>query len=176
MNMFTFSSKNSDDGLKASYNISLLIAKAGKPHTIGEELILPAVKEVIKTVLHKSPEQVIKSIPLSDNSVQRRVDKMAENVEETLSKMLTTEFSLQLDESTLPGNESLLFAYVRFIKGGSLCQELLFARLLETDTKGESVYRAVEDYFQKKKHSTYKHHLMCCRWRPRPWLVATVDF
>ena len=76
---------------------------------------------------------------------------MAENVEETLSKMLmTTEFRLQLDESTLPGNESLLLAYVRFIKGGSLCQELLFARLLETDTKGESVYRAVEDYFQKK--------------------------
>ena len=101
-------------------------------------LILPAVKEVIKTVLHKSPEQVIKSIPLSDNSVQRRVDKMTENVEETLNKMLmTTEFSLQLVESTLPGNESLLLAYVRFIKGGSLCQELLFARLLETDTKGE---------------------------------------
>ena len=150
MNMFTSSSKNSDDCLKASYNISLLIAKADKPHTIGE-LILPAVKEVIKTVLHKSPEQVIKSIPLSDNSVQRRVDKMAENVEETLSKMfMTTEFSLQLDESTLPGNESLLLAYVRLIKGGSLCQELLFARLLETDTKGESVYRAVEDYFQKK--------------------------
>ena len=66
-----------------------------------------------------------------------------ENVEETLSK-----FSLQLDESTLPGNDLLLLAYVRFIKGGSLCQELLFARLL--DTKEESVYRAVEDYFQKK--------------------------
>ena len=60
LNTFTSSSKNSDDGLKASYNISLLIAKAGKPHTIGKELILPAVKEVIKTVLHKSPEQVIK--------------------------------------------------------------------------------------------------------------------
>ena len=149
--MFTSSSKNSDDGLKASYNISLLIAKAGKPHTIGEELILPAVKEVIKIVLHKSSEQVIKSIPLSDNPVQQRVDKMAENDEETLSKMLmTTEFSLQLDESTLPANESLLLAYLRFIKGGSLCQELLFACLLETDTKGESVYRAMEDYFQKK--------------------------
>ena len=107
--MFTSSSKNSDDGLMASYYISLLIAKAGKPHTIGEELILPAVKEVIRTVLHKSPEQVIKSIPLSDNSVQRRVDKMAENVEETLSKMLMT------TESTLPGNESLLLEYLRFI-------------------------------------------------------------
>ena len=76
---------------------------------------------------------------------------MAENVKETLSKMLiTTEFSLQLDEYTLPRNKSLLLAYVHFIKGGSLYQELLFAHLLETDTKGESVYRAVEDYFQKK--------------------------
>ena len=64
--------------------------------------------------------------------------------------LMTTEFSLQLDESTLPGNESLLLTHVRFIKGGLLCQELLFAHLLETDTKGESVYRAVEDYFQKK--------------------------
>ena len=160
MNMFTSSSKNSDDGLKASYNISLLIVKAGKPHTTGE-LILPAVKKVIKIVLYKSPEQVIKSIPLSNNSVQRRVDKMAENVKETLSKMLmTTKLSLQLVESTLLGNESLLLAYVCFIKDGSLCQELLFARLLETDTKGESVYQAVEE----KKHSTYKHHLMCYRW------------
>ena len=101
--------------------------------------------------MHKSPEKVIKSIPLSDNSVQRRVNKMAENVEETLSKMLMrTEFSLHFDKSILPGNESLLLAYVGFIKGGSQCQELLFARLLETDTKGESVYRAVEDNFKKK--------------------------
>ena len=62
--------------------------------------------------------------------------------------LMTTEFGLQLDEYTLPGNELLLLAYVRFIKGGLLCQELLFASLLETDTKGESVYQAVVDYFQ----------------------------
>ena len=122
MNMFTSSLKNSGDGLKASYNISLLRAKAGKPQAIGEELILPLKLKRLLKVLHKSSEQVIKLIPLSDNSVQQRIDKMAETVEETLSKMLmTSEFSLQLDESTLPGNESLLLAYVCFIKGGSLC-------------------------------------------------------
>ncbi|XP_066965478.1 protein FAM200C-like [Macrobrachium rosenbergii] len=74
---------------------------------------------------------------------------MAENIEETLCNMLrTTEFSLQLDESTLPGNESLLLAYVRFVKDESLVQELLFARQLETDTKGESVFRV--DFFKAK--------------------------
>ncbi|CAH1998299.1 unnamed protein product [Acanthoscelides obtectus] len=59
-------------GLRASYNISLLIAKSGKPHTIGEKLILPAVEEVLKTVLHKPASDIIKRIPLSNNTVERR--------------------------------------------------------------------------------------------------------
>ena len=150
-NMFASTSQQSTDGLRASYNISLLIARSGKPHAIGEELILPAVREVLHTVVHKSPDQIMKAIPLSDNSVQRRVDEMAENIEETLCNILAaTEFSLQIDESTLPGNESLLLAYVRFVKDEKLVQELLFARQLKTDTKGESVFNVVENFFKEK--------------------------
>ncbi|GBP52560.1 Protein FAM200B [Eumeta japonica] len=44
--MFSSTSESNDDGLRASYNISLLIAKSGQPHIIGEQLILPAVEEV----------------------------------------------------------------------------------------------------------------------------------
>jgi hypothetical protein len=43
INIYFTSSKQDDDGLRASYNISLLIAKSGKQHTIGDELILPAI-------------------------------------------------------------------------------------------------------------------------------------
>lgn len=39
----------------------------------------------------------------------------------------------------MPGNEFLLLAYVCFIKGESLAQKLLFARILRTDLKGESI-------------------------------------
>ena len=149
--MFSASSKEDNDGLRASYNISLLIAKSGKPHTIGEELILPAVSEVLRTVLHKSPSDIIKKIPLSNNTVQRRIDEMAEDVESFLNDFLkTTEFSLQLDESTLPNNESLLLAYIRFVKDEKICQELLFARKLETDTKGSSIFGVLEHYFEEK--------------------------
>ncbi|XP_026579775.1 LOW QUALITY PROTEIN: zinc finger MYM-type protein 6-like [Pseudonaja textilis] len=138
--------------LHASYNISLLIAKSGKPHTIGEELILPAIKEVLSTVLHKSPHDIIKTIPLSNNSVQRFIDEMAENVEDVLCSILwITDLVLQLDESTLPGNESFLLAYVRFIKDESLTEELLFARQLNTDTKGESIFHVVEEFFKDKE-------------------------
>lgn len=150
--MFTLTSQRNDDGLRASYNISLLIAKSGKPHTIGEQLILPAVEEVIKTVLHKPAFDIIKKIPLSNNSVQRRIDEMSDDIENFLCKYLqTTHFSIQLDESTLPGNEALLLAYVRFIMDQNIHEELLFARTLATDTKGESIFHVLRDYFIEKE-------------------------
>lgn len=69
--MFVLTSESNDDGLQASYNISLFILKSRKPHTIGEQLILPPVEEILRTVLHKSPFDILKRIPLSNNTVQR---------------------------------------------------------------------------------------------------------
>ena len=84
--------------------------------------------------------------------------------------LMTTEFSLQLNKPTLPGNQSLLLAYVRFVKDGSLCQELLFACLLETDTNGDSVYQAVEDYFKKK--SIPRTNIFSCATDGAPSMVG----
>ncbi|CAH2007776.1 unnamed protein product, partial [Acanthoscelides obtectus] len=132
----TSSTSRNDDGLRASYNISLLIAKSGKPHTIGEKLILPAVEEVLKTVLHKPASHIIKRIPLSNNTVERRIDEMSSDIESFLCNYLqTTHFSIQLDELTLPDNAALLLAYVRFIMNQEIYEELLFTRTLITDTK-----------------------------------------
>ncbi|KAL4132712.1 hypothetical protein QTP88_009821 [Uroleucon formosanum] len=150
--LFSAASKQDNDGLRESYNISLLIAKTGKPHTIGEDLILPAIKEVITTVLHKPAADIIRKIPLSNSSVQRRIDEMAENIEESLCNHLRTyQFSIQLDESTLPTNEALLLSYVRFIKNEKICQELLFARHLETNTKGETIFNTLENFCDEKQ-------------------------
>lgn len=67
------------------------------------------VSKVLSTVLYKPPHNIIKRIPLGSKSVQRCIDEMAENVENILCSMRKrTEFALQMDESTLPGNESLL--------------------------------------------------------------------
>ena len=150
--IFSHSSQQSNDGLRASYNIALLIAKSGKPHNIGEELLLPVVTEVLKTVLHhKSPAQITKAIPLSNSTVQRRVDEMAANVEETLcNKLKTTQFSLQIDESTLPNNESLLLGYVRYVSDGCCKEELLFARKLLTNKTGVAIFHVVKKYFEEK--------------------------
>lgn len=83
------SSKKFDDSLIASYNISKLIAASGKAHTIGEELILPAVKEILETVLlHSASQNVLRKVPLSNDTVRRRIDEMVEDVETSLSKLL----------------------------------------------------------------------------------------
>jgi hypothetical protein len=66
------------------------------------------------------------------------------------SFLKATKLSIQL-ESTLPGNEALLLAYVRFVKEEKICQELLFAKNLMTDTKGESIYHTLEEFFKEKE-------------------------
>ncbi|GFX53938.1 SCAN domain-containing protein 3 [Trichonephila clavipes] len=149
--MFASNSQRDDNGLQASYNISLLIAKSGKLHTIGEELILLAVEEVLKTVVPKSASDIIRRIPLSNNKIQRCIDKMSQDVESFLcDHMQTMHFSLQLNELTLPGNESLLLAYVDFIMDQKHDVEMLFARSLTTDTKGKCIFNVLKEYFIEK--------------------------
>ena len=74
---------------------------------------------------------------------------MSTDVEHKLCNILrNTEFSLQLNKSTLPGNESLLHGYVRFVHNGVLCEELAIALSLNIDTRGETVFQEVKTYFE----------------------------
>ena len=59
-------------------------------------------------------------------------------------------FAVQLDESTLPNNDSLLLCYVRYVKEQEIHEELLFARILKADTKGETVYNTFKEYLSDK--------------------------
>lgn len=51
----------------------------------------------------------------------------------------------------MPGNEALLLAYVRFTKEEQIYQELLFAKYLQTDTKGESIFHVLDEFFKEKE-------------------------
>ncbi|XP_072380939.1 zinc finger MYM-type protein 6-like [Diabrotica undecimpunctata] len=120
--------KKNDKGLLASYKVSFLIAKSGKPHTIGEELILPAVNEIVDTMLGPSQaSHITDAVPLSNNTVSRRIDEMGANVEDVLcNKLKSREFTVQLDESTLSDRTALL-QYVKFIvDNGEMAKEMLF--------------------------------------------------
>ncbi|XP_067133604.1 zinc finger BED domain-containing protein 5-like [Centruroides vittatus] len=97
--------------LEASYQISLLITKSGKSHTIGKNLIKPSISAFLKTVLDKDDKDV-KAMPLSNNTVSRRIDKMSEDIEKQLvEKLKSRQFLAQMDESTLRDSEAILITY-----------------------------------------------------------------
>ena len=140
-----------ENGLTASYNISLMIAKTGMPHTIGEKLILPCVKEVIETVMCQSSTPVLSTVPLSNDTVQRRIDEMGDEVESQLVQILSrTDHALQIDESTIRDNEALLMGYVRFVHEKETKEEMLFVISLPSDTKAISLFEAVKDFYEVK--------------------------
>ncbi len=59
-------------------------------------------------------QSILKSIPLSNNTVKHRIDDMANNIEEIInSELKETKFALQLDESIF-GCNNILMAYIRY--------------------------------------------------------------
>ncbi|GFX07939.1 SCAN domain-containing protein 3 [Trichonephila clavipes] len=106
--LFTAHTSTNNQVLETSYQISLLIAKSRKNHTIGENLIKSSISAFLKTVLEKDYKDV-KAMPLRKNTVSRRIDEMGEDIEKQLvEKLKTRKFSVQVDESTLRDSEAVL--------------------------------------------------------------------
>ena len=141
-------------GLTCSYEISLLIAKNGRSHIDGENMIKPAIESFLRTVQEKTPGSVTREIsclPLSNDSVRRRIDEMADNVQEQLvDKLRQNKFSLALDESTVRDSDALLLAYVRLIWNSQFMEEMLFCESLETTTTAADIFgtlkKKLDDY------------------------------
>ncbi|KFD48456.1 hypothetical protein M514_10674 [Trichuris suis] len=92
--MVTERSKKLDKRVIASYEISQLIAETGNCHNIGESLILPAVSTIISAMTTINARGILQSIPLSNSTVSRRIDEMAEDIEEQLLLVMSKKFSL----------------------------------------------------------------------------------
>ncbi|GFV51471.1 zinc finger BED domain-containing protein 5 [Trichonephila clavipes] len=86
-----------------------------KPHTIAEELILPAAIEIVETMFGDNFAKELQSIPLSNDTVSRRIDDIAEDVEQQLfGKLRDKLFSIQLDEAADSNKDAHFIAYIRF--------------------------------------------------------------
>ncbi|XP_077290369.1 SCAN domain-containing protein 3-like [Arctopsyche grandis] len=84
-----------------SYEIAQIIAKCGAPHTYGEKLILPAIRVFINNMIGQNQQEILSSVPLSNDTVSKRIDEMANDIEIQLcDELQSNEFSLQLDESS----------------------------------------------------------------------------
>ncbi|CAL9683639.1 unnamed protein product [Knipowitschia caucasica] len=152
----------SSKALEASYAVSLLVAKSKKPHTIVEQLILPAATALAEKMIDKRAADAFKTVPLSNNTVSRRIADMSSNiVEQVVSKMRRAgHFALQLDEMTDVSGEAQLLAFVRYKDESDINEHVLFCKALPGKTTGEEIFQVIDSFF--KEHDiewTYCTHI-----------------
>jgi hypothetical protein len=68
----------------ASYKVAHRIAKCKKPHTIAEELILPAAIDMVNIMIGESAGKLLSKVPLSNNTISRRIQHIAEDLNDQL--------------------------------------------------------------------------------------------
>jgi hypothetical protein len=83
----------------ASYKVAEIIAKKMQPHTVAEDVILPACKEIVKSMLGDGAGKEIFLVPLSNDTISRRIDDMSSDIQSHVVEKLSgcRVFSLQLD-------------------------------------------------------------------------------
>ncbi|KAL4141672.1 hypothetical protein QTP88_004264 [Uroleucon formosanum] len=104
------------DAVKASFRISYHIARSGKNHTIGENLILPSIKGSVYYMFGEKHFNKINAIPLLNDTVCRRIKDISNDIEETIIKDINDSqlFSIQVDKSTDVSQLAVLMVIARY--------------------------------------------------------------
>ena len=118
---------------------------------MAETLILPACKAIVNEMLVPDAAKEISKVPLSDNTIARRIEDMSADVESiVLEKMcISGTFALQLDESTDISGCAQLLANVRFVDGDTIRGNFLFCKALPEKTTGEEILQIASEYLEQ---------------------------
>ena len=87
--------------IKASFEVALLVAKSMKALAIGESLVMPAAKILVKNVIGVEAAAKPKIVPLFNNTVKNRIEEMPIDIaDQVISSVKDSKigFSMQLDE------------------------------------------------------------------------------
>ena len=70
--------------LRASYKVALRVAKAKKPYTIGETLVIGCIQDVCMEMLGEPAAKKVAQVPLSNDTIARRIHDLAHDMEDQL--------------------------------------------------------------------------------------------
>ena len=99
---------------------------------------------------HVNATEIVQNIPLSNDTVSRRISEIAKQLRMKLCKKLSaTNFSLQFDETTDIEKNEQLIGYVRYVDTEEINEELLFCRTMDTTTTGQDVYTKIDELFKE---------------------------
>ena len=92
--------------------------RARKPHTIAENLLLPAAIDMVTAFGAKDVAKQVQTIPLSNSSISRKIQGISDDLHQQLKSSMTGKlFALQVDEATDSSQDCLLTGYTRFVHG-----------------------------------------------------------
>ncbi len=112
---------------------------------------MPAALDIVNTVLDEKASEKLKLIPLSDNTVSRRIGDIAQNLEEQLIVRLKTakDFAIQLDESTDIASSATLLVYVWYVWKGEFVEDLLCCLTLPSSTSAAHIFEELNAFMTK---------------------------
>ena len=129
-----------------------------------EELVLPTVLDLVSTIIEESAQK-LKAVPLSNNTISRRIDKISDDINDQLvAKMRGNEFSLQLDEATTStsNKDAYLICYVRFIDNDdNIVEDLLFCKPILTNCRAHELFAILNNFFQEN-NLEWKYYVGLC--------------
>uniref|UniRef100_A0A8C1XSL1 Uncharacterized protein n=1 Tax=Cyprinus carpio TaxID=7962 RepID=A0A8C1XSL1_CYPCA len=115
----------SSSSLLASYEVSLVVAKSIKPYSIAEKLIVPAAAILAETMLDKKAAKAIKTVPLSNDTVCRRIDDM-------------------MSQLILVAYHNWLHLFAKDMD--NISEHILFCKPMLGKTTGEDIFNVVDSF------------------------------
>uniref|UniRef100_K7FU09 DUF4371 domain-containing protein n=1 Tax=Pelodiscus sinensis TaxID=13735 RepID=K7FU09_PELSI len=138
--------------LKASFLVAHQIAKAKKPFTIAKELILLAAKGICSELFR----EVVGQVSVSDNTVSKMIDKIAEDIEEQLLDRINgSPFPFRwMNQPILKTRQWCVCVCVCVCFEDDMHEDLLCVFLLN-NTTGAEIFRVLIGYISAKLNWTY---------------------
>jgi zinc finger BED domain-containing protein 5/7/8/9 len=156
---FSFNVNSSVNKLstEVSVSVSHKLVQHGMPFTSGEivkECIVSAVTTLAESIPEKYRSVLInaaKNVPLSNDTVARRVDLIAAQIKKKALQKLSecSYFSLAVDESTDIASVAQLACFVRCIDNVGIVEDFFLTILpLPGTTTGQDIYNAVANFLK----------------------------
>lgn len=147
-----YAKSDQENATEASFMLSYRIARAGKSHTIAEDLLKPCIKEIVGCMLGQEAAKKVSSVQCSNNTISNRIHKISDYIEEELIQRLKKchAFSIQLDESTDVAGLAILLVIVRYTFDQSIEEDFFLCTPLQGNATGEEIFNIIDCYMRKQ--------------------------
>ena len=105
-------------------------------------------------MLDKTAADKFNAVPLSNDTVSRRVDFVATDIIDQVVAKLTGSFALQLDESTDVSGSAQLVGFVKYRDADDIAKHILFCKNMQGRTTGKDIFNASAFFAEKSLNWT----------------------